>query len=227
MSQQLVIELANIILELKGDLPLRIGIDGIDAARKTFLADEIASYLSENGHSVIRASIDGFHNPRNIRYQRGRLSPEGYYYDSFNYKLLKSCLLEPLEPEGNRICHPKAFDFKTDTEIFTNEIIATNAHILIFEGVFLFRREIEQHWDLKVFVEIDFQTSLSRALNRDLYLFGDKKEILRKYQERYIPGQKIYLEVEKPKSKADIVIDNNDFSKPFMTIRGGAYQNPR
>jgi len=225
MSQQMVIELASIILEHKKDLPLRVGIDGIDAAGKTFLANEIASCLAENGHSVIRASIDGFHNPRNIRHQRGSYSPEGYYYDSFNYELLKNCLLEPLAPGGNRICRPKAFDFKTDTEIGVDEIKATNAHILIFEGVFLFRREIEQYWDFKIFVDIDFQTSLMRALERDLYLFGDEKEILRKYQERYIPGQKMYIEIEKPKAKADIVINNNDFTQPFIAIRSGASQN--
>ena len=227
MFQQMVIELANIILEHKRDNPLRVGIDGIDAAGKTFLANEIAGCLAKNGTPVIRASIDGFHNPCNIRHQRGSDSPEGYYYDSFNYELLKSCLLEPLAPEGNRICHPKVFDFKADTEISTDEIIATNAHILIFEGVFLFRRDIEQYWDLKIFVEIDFQTSLSRALNRDLYLFGDKKEILRKYQERYIPGQKIYIEAERPKEKADIIFNNNDFNRPYTTIHGGASQNAR
>ena len=227
MPQQMVIELANKILEHKKGLPLRVGIDGIDAAGKTFLANEIARYLEGNGHPVIRASIDGFHNPRNIRHQHGSYSPEGYYYDSFNYELLKICLLEPLEPEGNRLCRLKAFDFKTDTEIDTDEIKATNAHILIFEGVFLFRSEIEQHWDLKIFVDIDFQTSLKRALERDLYLFGDEKEILKRYQERYIPGQKMYIELEKPKAKADIIVDNNDFTKPLIAIQSDTSQNAR
>lgn len=122
MSHQILWKLSRAILEHKKELPLRVGIDGIDAAGKTFLADEIADYLVKNGHQVIRASIDGFHNPRNIRHRRGSLSPEGYYCDSFNYELLKSCLLAPLEPEGNRVCRLKAFDFKTDAEVFTDEI---------------------------------------------------------------------------------------------------------
>jgi len=222
MSQQLVIQLASIILEHKRDLPLRVGIDGIDAAGKTILAERIASCLTKNGHPVIRASIDGFHNPSIIRHQRGSYSPEGYYYDSFNYELLKSCLLEPLEPEGNKVCSLKVFDFKTDTEIHADEIKATNASILLFDGVFLFRREIEKYWDLKIFVDVDFQTNLMRALERDGYLFSDENEILRKYQERYIPGQRIYLEAEKPMLKADIVVDNNDYLKPFIENHGGA-----
>ena len=56
-------------------------------------------------------------------------------------------------------------------------------------------------------------------------LFGDEKEILKRYQERYIPGQKIYFELEKPKAKADIIIDNNDFANPL--INSGASKNAR
>lgn len=222
MPQQMVKTLASKILEYKKDVPLRVGIDGIDAAGKTFLANELSSYLENKGHATIRASIDGFHNPQIIRHRRGSYSPEGYYYDSFNYKLLKQCLLEPLGREGNRNCRVKAFDFRMETKIHTDEITATNDHILIFEGVFLFRREIVQFWDLKIFVDIDFQVSIKRALNRDLYLFGDEKEIIRKYQERYIPGQKLYFGAENPKVKADIVIDNNDFTKPFIATNNSA-----
>jgi uridine kinase len=207
------------ILECKKNSPLRVGIDGIDAAGKTFLANEIASLLIEMGYPVIRASLDGFHNPRNIRHNRGGYSPEGYYYDSFNYDLLKSCLLEPLGTKGNRICRSKAFDFKTDSEILTDEIQVTNAHILIFDGVFLFRHEILPYWDLRIFVDISFKESLKRALNRDLDLFGNEEEILKRYQQRYIPGQKIYIGLEKPFEKADIIIDNNDFLNPSITFQ--------
>ncbi len=49
-----------------------------------------------DGRPVIRASLDGFHNPSVVRYERGRLSPEGYYLDSFNYRALLDNLLLPL-----------------------------------------------------------------------------------------------------------------------------------
>ncbi|MCB9143760.1 MAG: hypothetical protein H6635_00195 [Anaerolineales bacterium] len=220
MYEQVLKEIASKISEKKRySSPFCVGVDGIDAAGKTFFADNLAAFLTKNGYTIIRASIDGFHNPRQIRHQRGSYSPKGYYFDSFNYELLKKCLLEPLEPEGSRLCRLKAFDFKTETEILTDELRVTNAHILIFEGVFLLRHEIEHYWDLKIFMEIDFQTSIKRALERDIYLFGNEEEILKRYQERYIPGQKIYFELESPKEKADIIIDNNDFTKPFVTSR--------
>ena len=100
--QQVIHELAQSILSFKRDVPLRVGIDGVDAAGKTSLANELAKELTNLGHPVLRASIDGFHNPKEIRRQRGSLSPEGYYYDSFNYVLLTTHLLQPLEPQGNR-----------------------------------------------------------------------------------------------------------------------------
>jgi uridine kinase len=217
MTRQKTIHgLAQLIIAVKKDAPLRVGIDGIDAAGKTSLANEIAEEVTKLGHPVLRASIDGFHNPRHIRRQRGNPSPEGYYHDSFNYDLLINRLLQPLEPQGNRRIRLSAFDFKTEQEITADESTVSNDHILIFEGVFLFRPELIRYWDVKIFVEIDFQTSLNRALERDLYLFGSKEEIEKRYKERYIPGQKIYLEAEHPQEKADIVIDNNDFMNPAI-----------
>lgn len=217
MNYPVINEIAEVILKNKKGFPLRVGIDGIDAAGKTFLANKIAEHVRELGYPTLRASIDGFHNPRSVRHHRGSYSPEGYYFDSFNYELLKQSLLEPLSPTGNRICNLSAFNFKTDTETIGEEIKATDDHILIFEGVFLFRRELVAYWDIKVFIHIDFETSLARALKRDLYLFGNEAEIRKRYQERYIPGQKIYLEAEKPLAKADIVLENNDFLSPIVT----------
>lgn len=217
MARQKTIHgLVQHIIAVKKDVPLRVGIDGIDAAGKTSLANEIAEEVTKLGHPLLRASIDGFHNPKEIRRQRGNLSPEGYYHDSFNYDLLITHLLQPLDPQGSRRIRLSAFDFKTEQEITADELTATDNHILIFEGVFLFRPELIRYWDVKIFVEIDFQTSLNRALERDLYLFGSREEIEMRYNERYIPGQKIYLEAEHPQEKADIVIDNNDFMKPVI-----------
>jgi len=55
-------------------------------------------------------------------------------------------------------------------------------------------------------------------LERDIHLFEDKKEILKSYPKKYIPGQQIYLESVKPKTKADIIINNNDFTRPIITF---------
>ncbi|CAG0987847.1 partial uridine kinase, partial [Anaerolineae bacterium] len=91
---ELIAHIADLMTRLKRPPPAKIAIDGIDASGKTILADELAAFLQQAGHPAIRASIDGFHNPREVRHQRGSLSPEGYFYDSFDYPALKKLLLD-------------------------------------------------------------------------------------------------------------------------------------
>jgi uridine kinase len=81
--------------------PIRVGIDGADGVGKTTLANELVEPLRRRGLPVIRASIDGFHQPRHVRYRLGRGSPEGYFRDSFDYDALTSGLLRPLGPGGS------------------------------------------------------------------------------------------------------------------------------
>ena len=78
-------QLANCLMTLQFQHPVRVAIDGVDAAGKTTLADALAGVLIQRGRAVIRASIDGFHRPRAERHRQGANSPEGYYADSFDY----------------------------------------------------------------------------------------------------------------------------------------------
>lgn len=61
----------------------RVGIDGVDGAGKTIFADELAVALRGFGRPAVRVSLDGFHNPRHVRYRGGRSSPEGFWLDSY------------------------------------------------------------------------------------------------------------------------------------------------
>src|SRR5207247_1741473 len=102
---------------IHGSHPVRVGIDGIDAAGKTTLAEEMAEVLRTRGRSVVRASIDGFHRPRAFRYRRGPSSPEGYYYDSFDYETLMSVLLRPLGPGGDLRYREAVYDLRADRSL--------------------------------------------------------------------------------------------------------------
>lgn len=72
-----------------------VAIDGIDGSGKTTFADELAPVLARRGRPVVRASVDGFHNSKAVRYQRGKCDPEGFFLDSYNYEALKRFLLDP------------------------------------------------------------------------------------------------------------------------------------
>ncbi|MEE4193731.1 MAG: hypothetical protein V2J07_00900 [Anaerolineae bacterium] len=219
MKNEFLETLTQTILSAKGVAPLRVGIDGIDAAGKTHLANGLAHALREAGYPVIRASIDGFHHPRAIRYRQGKYSPTGYYEDSFNYPLFKQYLLDPLSPGGSRQYRTAQFDHHTDQAIPAPLLTASEDDILICDGIFLFRRELLPYWDVKIFVEISFETSLQRALSRDLALLGSREQVIQRYQQRYIPAQQRYLESENPRETADIVIHNTDWRHPAIIVR--------
>ena len=211
---KLVEQVAHLIAATKRTHPLRVAIDGVDAAGKTTLANELVGPLEKLKRPVIRASIDGFHNPRLIRYRRGKDSPEGYFYDSFDLEAMKTYLLKPLGPDGNGQYQTAVFDFRTDSRIFSAKQQAQTNSILLFDGVFLLRPEIAGCWDFTVFLDVDFDVVIERAAQRDLALFGSAEQTRERYRTRYIPGQKIYLNTCQPRARADVLIDNNNPMTP-------------
>ncbi len=214
---RLVEQIAQQISSLKRSHPIRVAIDGVDAAGKTTFANELVEPLEKLGGHVIRASLDGFHLARKIRYQRGEDSPEGYFFDSFNYERLKTYLLEPLGPDGNLHYQPALFDYRLDTPVHSPKYRADLDSILIFDGVFLLRSELVAFWDFKIFLEVDFDVAVVRASRRDQILFGSAEKAKERYWKRYVPGQRIYLKTCRPKEYADVIIDNNDPIEPrFM-----------
>lgn len=186
-----------------------VAIDGVDAAGKTTLAAVLAEELRNRKYNVIEASMDGFHNPREVRYRMGRDSPEGYYRDSFNIETLKEVLLEPLgKGEAYRTA---VFDYRVDSKTDEKTVSAPVNAILVFEGVFSLRPELVELWDYKIYLDIAVEESISRGVERDL---GEKDEIERKYRVRYLPGQQLFKEESRPYETADIIVDYNDPKNP-------------
>ncbi|WP_247506007.1 hypothetical protein [Bradyrhizobium sp. 1] len=111
--------------------------------RCPIFANELAEVIVGLGRPVIRASVDGFHNPRTIRYARGRQSPLGFFEDSYNYAFLKQYLLDPLSPGGHRRYCAAVFDHVTDLPVPLMEQEAHPVSMLLFDGIFLHRPELQ------------------------------------------------------------------------------------
>lgn len=191
---------------------LIVAIDGVDASGKTYLADELIKPLTQRNFKVLRASIDGFHNSAELRYKMGKNSAEGYYLCSFNYSELTAKLLKPFT-QGNKVV-TSIYDFIEDHPVKSPEIAVNSDMVLIFDGIFLHREEICDFWDISIWLKVDFQTVLQRVFKRDGYLFGGEEQIKKKYLNKYLPGQKLYIKRRNPEKLADLVIDNNDFQNP-------------
>jgi uridine kinase len=216
LVEHITIQIENI---KKYNNPLLVSIDGVDTSGKTTLSRSLAEYLSKRGHSIIQASIDGFHNPAEKRHRLGSKSPEGYYRDSFDYDSLNYCLIEPLRDELNMEYRTSVYNLRTESILHQEPRKATRDSILLMEGVFLLRPELIRLWDYSIFLHVDFEQVVSRAKARDQYLFGSEEEIEKRYRNKYIPGQQMYLHESNPFSNANIIIDNNDFNNPKIMIK--------
>ena len=204
--------LAGVVADLHPGRKIRVAIDGVDGAGKTTLADALAPLVAARRRPVIRASVDDFHNPRSLRYARGRYSPDGFYLDSYDYDSFRRLLLEPLSAAGSGRYVTKRFDLDNDKPLDLDPQQAEPAAALIVDGIFLHRPELRSCWDLSIFLKVDFDVSLPRGAARGQSF--DAIDPNAPPHQRYVGGQRRYLAECDPEQQADIVIDYNDLRAP-------------
>lgn len=211
----LLSDLAARIDRLPSPHPLRVAVDGVDGAGKSYFGDELGSALEALGRPVIRSSVDGFHRPRAARYALGPTSPEGYYRDSYDYDQLRSALLEPLGPGGDRRYRTQVFDYRIDAAVDSPVRTAPADAVLVLDGIFLHRPELRACWDFSVFLRVDFATTFTRMAVRD----GCPPDPADAANRRYVEGQQLYLSDAAPERHATVVIDNTDLARPVALLR--------
>lgn len=209
---RLLARLAEAIAALHPDRRIRVAIDGVDGAGKTMLADALEPEVAARGRAAIRASVDDFHNPRAVRYARGRHSPDGFFLDSYDYSAFRRLLLDRLGPEGSGRYIAKHFDHRSDAAVAPLEQVAPQSAALIVDGIFLHRRELRACWDLSIFLQVTTAVSLARNAARD-GVSGPLDQDT-PANRRYVGGQARYLAECTPAQSADIVIDYDDFAAP-------------
>ena len=198
--------------------PVRVGIDGFSASGKTVLADELAELLQEGGRKVIRAGLDGFHNPPQTRHRQGPMSVDGYVEDSFDYLAVREKVLRPLGPDGNGWYCPEIFDHQKGETIKPVTREAAVDSILLFEGVMLFRKELVDFFDFRILIMCSEKVILERAKVRDLDHFGNLEILLEKYGKRFLPGQNRYFSESQPEQVADLLFFNDKPEKPNLSL---------
>ena len=202
--------LAERIAKRSMDRVFIVAIDGVDGAGKTMFADDLAERLRADGTEVFRAGIDGFHNPRAVRYARGKDSAEGFFRDSFDLDDLKSALLQPFRSGG--AFRTRIFDHRTDERIVVRPGWAKPPAILVFDGIFLQQDALKEEWDLTVFLEVPFATSYLRMAARE----GTDPDPQALANRRYYDGQMLYFEECRPQERADILIDYSNLERPVL-----------
>jgi len=171
LNREIDEKIAEYIINYQKDKPIIIAFDGVDTSGKTVMANNVYKILRDNNKNAVRVSIDKFHNPKEIRLQKGELSPEGYFYDSFNINKIFEYIINPIKNNGEYII-PGIYDYKTEKEVTPEKIKIENNLIILFDGIFMNRDELHNIWDISIFLDVSFKTVMKRAIIRDKDYFG-------------------------------------------------------
>ncbi|WP_319460729.1 hypothetical protein [Micromonospora sp. RTP1Z1] len=125
-------------------------------------------------------------------------------------------MLRPLGPGGDGRYLPAAYDHRLDEPVPPAHQRATPDAVVLFDGVFLLRPELRDHWDVTLYLHAAPEVTVRRALTRDLEVFGSAATVEQRYRHRYLPGQELYRGEARPLERADIVLDMDDPLDPAV-----------
>ncbi len=194
---------------------LRVCVDGFTAAGKTSFGHELAEALRDLGRPTLRASLDDFKRPWRDAHRYDRISGEGYYRNAFDFDAARRLLLAPAGPEGDGRVALCSIDPLTQRSHHDVVVEAPENAVLIVDGVFAMRPELDAFWSFRIWLDVDLELSFARGTERDADREG-RAEAERLHRERYGVAEQIYLDEVGPRSLADLVIDNRDFAAPAL-----------
>lgn len=199
---------------------LRVVVDGFTASGKTSFAHELAAAIRALGRSTLRASLDDFKKPWSDAREKGydRVSGEGYYRNAPDFVSARSLLLEPAGSSGSGIVALCAHDPLTGVDHRHVTVRAPIDGVLIVDSVFAMRPEYDEFWDFRIWLHVPAELSLARGVDRDAPVEG-REVAERIHRDRYHEAERIYVDEVDPVARADVVVDNTDFSSPFVVER--------
>ena len=181
-----------------------VGVSGINCAGKSTLAQTLGQDKMGFAHRPIIFDIDDFLLPRRIR----DANPDQVAgcYNSFDYQTLFEELLLPASQ--NTLVKKRIRVFREEAESW-DTITVRGPCVVIVEGIFLFRRDLPDVFDIKFWLNIDYEEVIKRAIRRkrEINKHPTKNSILKRYHERFIPAQKYHIEVDNPKKNCNFIIN--------------------
>lgn len=187
-----------------------IGISGVDCAGKSTLARAVVEALGAAGVHAQLVEGDEFTRPTSERFGE----PDeglGYYRDSFDYSDLWERILPAVRRSFAGELRVKASDWEGDGWQEQTLVLEPQA-VVVVEGCFLFADGRGAEFDLPVWLDLPLGEVVGRALGRprDLERMGGPDGVRRRYAARYVPGQALHLERDRPHEQAALVLPAGD-----------------
>ncbi len=202
-----------------GPRRVSVAVDGLTASGKTTFGHELAQRLADAGRVALRASLDDFKRRWDDRHLYDRLSGEGYYRNAYDVDAVRRLLLEPAASDGTGRLALCSIDPITQVDHSTTVVEMPSDGVLVVDGVFAFRPELNRYWDLRIWMHVDTELSVRRGTARDAEREGGTAQAEALHRDRYLAAETIYIAEETPMDVADVVVDNTNFERPRIQRR--------
>jgi uridine kinase len=183
-----------------------VGISGIDGSGKGYVSAALAAQLADKGVRVALVTADGWLNLPHVRFA-AHDSGEHFYSHAFRFQEMFSLLIDPLVRDGSILL---LADYTEETATCYRKHVYqfTVVDVVLLEGIFLFKTEHQQRFDLRIWVNCSFQTALERAVRRSQEGLLPADTIAA-YERIYFPAQRLHFERDMPCACADFVYEND------------------
>lgn len=167
-----------------------LGIDGFGASGKSYLANELADEAGD--FHVI--SVDEFYKPEEFRVYNDSLQTD--IDNNFDWdRLFNQVFVNISNKETIRY---QRYDWHKDNMDEWVEI-PSNFRVII-EGVYVLQQRFLDYYDFKIWVSSPKEIRYQRAVERDGYK-------MKFWMNDWMPKEERYFELERPDTKADMVIE--------------------
>ena len=205
-------EVVTRILERRAQVPesrsLLVGLSGIDGSGKGYLAGQIEAHLAQRACAAAILHLDGWLNLPEKRFSEAAPA-ENFYENAIRFDEFFSQLVTPLR-DGRSVRLVADFVEERANEYRKQVYDFKNVGIIVVEGIFLFKPQYRELFDLAVWIDCSFPTALARAIERGQEGLSPAKTI-GAYETIYFPAQKIHLAQDKPRESADLILPNDSY----------------
>ena len=182
-----------------------VGISGIDASGKGFVARRLSDEIEAQGLRVALINVDDWLDLPRIRFS-DRNPGQHFYQHALRLDEMFERLVLPLK-QDREVLITMDHGEETATSFRPHTYTFENIDIILLEGIFIFKRAFARLFDLKIWIQCSFGNALRRAIERRQESLSTEATIAA-YKRIYFRAQRFHFEMDDPHDEADLIFVN-------------------
>lgn len=188
--------------------PVLVGVSGIDGSGKGHWSARLRTALLAKGLRSEVVSVDMWLALPSRRFDASRPA-WNFYEHGIRFDAMLNDVVRPLGSTRSLRRTIDAADATMTEQYNHHTLILDDLDVLIVEGIFLFKRQLRDEFDVRIWIDCTFETALERALRRGQEGLPER-EVIRDYHTVYFPAQQLHAELDDPTACADLVVVNDE-----------------